>query len=398
MQQPLRGVTVVDVSRLEIGAMATQLLADLGADVIKVEPLGDGEEIRRYSPRLGSDSAFVLATYRNKRSLQADLKTAEGRQIVLDLVEHADVFVEVSRSGVMERLGLDWPTLRELNPRLVYCSLRAFGDCGPYATQNSHSPDIDYYAGVAGVEADAAGRLRMVNLRNVSAHAGASAAASGILAALFGARVHGSGSHVEASMWDAAVTWDAIRATMVLNGTWFPGGDELGSPTTPKHAPYRTSDGKVITISTVEPRYWRNLCDAIGRPDLGELVAQDGGVTDFGGGIEGLYEAVAAAFSERTAAEWEKILAGADVPFAVALSRLEALESEQAERRGVVWTVEDRSGGAYRTVGRSFLLDGDRGSPRRPVPGPGEHTDEVLREIGYDELRIADLRGRDVIS
>ena len=392
MKQPLEGVRVIDVSRLEIGAMATQILADLGADVVKVEPLDGGEEIRRYLPRLGSDSAFVAATFRNKRSIQADLKSDGGRRLVHDLVRRADVFVEVSRRGVMHRLGLDYDTLRGLNPRLVYCSLLAFGNDGPYAQQTSHSPDVDYYAGVASIAEDGVGGLRMTELVNVSAHAAASSAATGILGALVGERMHGEGSYVEASMWDSAVTWDAIRATMVLNDTWFPGGSDLGTRATPKHAAYATSDGRAIVTSAIEPRYWRNFCNAIGLPELGELVDGSGGATDFGGTFVGLYDRVAATMRERTADEWEKVFAAADVPFAVAKSRLEALESEQAESRGLVWTLPDRNGEQFRTVGRSFLLDGDRGAVRRPVPAPGQHTDEVLAELGYDDHRIAQLR------
>lgn len=392
MKQPLEGVRVIDVSRLEIGAMATQLLADLGADVIKVEPPG-GEEIRRYLPRLGADNVFTLATYRNKRSVEADLKTDAGRQLVHDLVRDADVFVEVSRRGVMERLGLDHPTLAAINPRLVYCSLLAFGNDGPYAMQNSHSPDIDYYAGVAQVVDDGEGGLRMTDLRNISAHAGAASAAMGILAAIIGARVHRQGSYVEASMWDAAVTWDAIRATMALNDTWFPGGDDLGSRATPKHGAYATSDGKSIVISAVEPRYWRNFCDAIGRPELGENIEeQTDSATDFGGAFEGLYESVAQTIAERTAEEWEEIFAVADVPFALVKSRLEALTSEHAQARDIVRTIEDRNGEQLRTVGRSFLLDGDRGSVRRVIPAPGEHTAEVLAELGYSVEQVDALR------
>jgi alpha-methylacyl-CoA racemase len=397
MKRPLANIRVIDVSKLEIGAMTTQMLGDLGADVIKIEPLR-GEEIREYLPRLGADSAFVVASYRNKRSAAIDLKTDGGREIVQALVRTADIFVEVSRPGVMQRLGLDYETLQAINPKLVYCSLLAFGIAGPYSMQNSHSPDIDYYAGVAEVVVDSDDGLRMTELKNVSALAGANTAASGILAALVGATMHGEGSYVEVSMWDAAVAWDAIRATMVLNDTWFPGGDGLGTRETPKHAAYRTSDGRTLVISAIEPRYWANFCRAIGQPGMGGLIATDEGATDFGGDFPGLYDRVASMVALRTGDEWEELLARSDVPFAIAQSRLEALTSRQATERDLVWTVRDSEQTRFRTVGRPFLLDGDRGTVDRPIPAVGEHTNEVLRELGLPETEISSLRENGIVA
>jgi crotonobetainyl-CoA:carnitine CoA-transferase CaiB-like acyl-CoA transferase len=395
MKRPLAGVRIVDVSKLEIGAGACQSLADLGAEVIKVEAL-DGEPIRRYVPRAGRDSVYFYALYRNRRSVALDVTREEGRRVVLDLVATADAFVEVSRPGGMERLGLTYDHLRAVNAALVYCSISSYGRSGPSAAQASHAPDIDLSAGVGFMADDPlTGEPVMGEVLAVSAVSAMSDAALAITAGVLGARVHGQGSHIEISMWDSAVAWNPVAATMALNGIDFPGG--LGSRATPRHAPYRTADGKVLNISCVEHRFWNRFCALIGRSDL-RADELDGDATSFGAGdSDALYDAIAAAIAAKPLTHWIDTLRAENIPFGMIRTRAEALDSDQGRARGMVWELPTAADG-IRLIARPTLFDGDRGEVYAWPPRCGEHTDETLREIGYSAARIAELRSEGVIG
>ncbi|MGZ8649921.1 MAG: CaiB/BaiF CoA transferase family protein, partial [Solirubrobacteraceae bacterium] len=329
----LAGVRVLDLSRLLPGGFCSLLLADFGADVVKVEDTGMGDYVRWASPQYpGADpsagGAMFLALNRGKRSIRIDLKTDAGREVLLRLVRDADVLLESFRPGVMARLGVGWERLREENPRLVYCAVTGYGRDGPFAGRAGH--DLDYLARVGlldltgevdGPPVQAAGQIADLG-------GGALMAAFGILAALRERDRSGEGQLVDASMADGALSWMAMEAARVLAGVPAAGRGrtELGGGLL-CYRPYRCADGWVA-LGALEPKFWLAWCEGVGRPDL--VVRQFDAVGS------DTHREVEAVFAGRTRAEWEAFAAEHDCCLEPVLDIDEAFDDELVRARAMI--------------------------------------------------------------
>jgi crotonobetainyl-CoA:carnitine CoA-transferase CaiB-like acyl-CoA transferase len=394
---PLEGLTVLDLSRLLPGGFCSLLLADFGADVIKVEDTGMGDYIRWSPPHYEgaaptASSALFLSLNRGKRSIRLNLKTEAGRDVLVRLARDADVLLESFRPGVMDRLGAGYERLREDNPRLVYCAITGYGQDGPNRDRSGH--DMNYLGlnGILGLTGEAGGPPVQAAAQIADLGGGALMAAVGILIALRERERSGQGQLVDSSMFDGSLSWLAMLAAEVFATGRVPRRGELGLAGRYNcYRPYRCADGWV-TLGALEPKFWQAWCHGVGRSDLVDHAFDSPGSRS--------HDDVCAIFAARTRAQWESFASGHDCCLEPVLELDEALESDLvAAREMVVELAQPGAGRPVRLLGVPVKLSRTPGDPARaPGPALGEHTDEVLAAAGYSEREIAGLYERGAVA
>jgi crotonobetainyl-CoA:carnitine CoA-transferase CaiB-like acyl-CoA transferase len=386
---PLEGVRVLDLSRLLPGGFCSLLLADFGADVVKVEDTGMGDYVRWATPSYeGADdsakSALFLSLNRNKRSIRINLKSDEGREVLLRLVRDADVLLESFRPGVLDRLGVGYERLREENPGLVYCAITGYGQDGPLRDRSGHDMNYLGLVGLLGLTGEAGGPPVQAAGQIADIGGGALMAAFGILAALRERDRSGEGQVVDISMADGALSWLAMVAARFFADGVTPqrGGLELAGSLV-CYRPYECADGWV-TLGALEPKFWQAWCRGVGREDLIEQQFQPPG-SDAHRQVEEIFRA-------RTRDEWQAFASEHDCCLEPVLDLGEALDSELVRAREMV--VELDQPGVERPVrqlGVPVKLSRTPGGVHAPGPGLGEHTAEVLKAAGYGDEEITAL-------
>jgi alpha-methylacyl-CoA racemase len=407
---PLAGIRVLDLSRLLPGGFCSLLLADLGADVLKVEDTGMGDYIRWSPPYVeGADdsakSALFLALNRNKRSIRIDLKSERGREVLLRLVAAHDVVLESFRPGVLDRLGVGYERMREVHPGIVYCAISGYGQTGPKREAAGHDMNYLGLVGLLGLTGERDGGGQGVGGHPIQSAGqiadlggGALMAAFGILAALRerdGSPARpgsGEGQVVDVSMADGALSWLALVA-----GAYFADGNVPHRGALPLagslicYRPYECADGWV-TLGALEPKFWQAWCRGVGREDLIER--------QFEGPGSGAHAQVVEVFMGRTRAQWQEFAAQYDCCLEPVLDLDEALDSELVRAREMVVTLEQPGvAGGVRQLGLPVKLARTPGDHAR-LPGPalGEHTERVLAEAGYGVAEIAALLQSGVVA
>lgn len=384
---------MLDLTRLLPGGYATLLLADLGADVVKVEEPGKGDYIRWTPPMVGEFSSGHISLNRNKRSLTLNLKTDEGRRVFLDLVPKFDVVIESFRPGVMDRLGVGWGVLKEVNPRLIYCAISGYGQDGPRSGAAGHDVNYAGYAGALSINGEAGRRPVIPGVQVGDLGGGGMAAVIAILAALQQRATTGRGDFCDVSMTDGVVSWLSIHAGEYFATGKSPEAERMHlSGAYPCYRIYPAADG-YLTVGALEPQFWTRLCELIDRPDLaGDAFAM-------GERRNEVVEQLSTLFSSKTRAEWMEILGSEDVCVGPVNSFSEAFADEQIVGRGMVLEGEVPAAGTVRMVGNPIKLEGsaDEEVLRRPPPRMGEHTDEILAELGLTGDDLEKLRSTGAI-
>ncbi|HZV54324.1 MAG TPA: CaiB/BaiF CoA-transferase family protein [Rhodocyclaceae bacterium] len=386
---PLAGLRVLDLTRLLPGPVCTLHLADLGADVIKIEDIGAGDYARSMGVGAGpgEDSYFFRIVNRNKRGLRLDLKRQEGVDVFLRLARDADVIVEGFRPGVVDRLGVGYEAVRAINPRIVYCAITGYGQDGPWRDRAGH--DINYVAtaGVLDQIGTAGGTPALPNFQIGDLLGGAMTAVAGILAAVIAAKVSGEGRYVDVAMTDAvfAHAYSPLLATLV-HGKPLPRGNDLLSGALPGYGIYRTRDDRYMAVGALEPKFWELFCDTLARPDLksegfvgGERAAR-------------VRDELAAIFSTQPLAFWEEKFSRVDCGVTPVLTFDEAMEHPQLKARGMTVDADGLT-----QLAPPFRLSGFDFRIRRSAPGLGADSDVILREAGYVESEIARLKAAGII-
>ncbi len=350
---PLTGIRVLDLTRLLPGAYCTLLLADMGADVIKVEEPGAGDYMRWTPPLVDGQSALFNAINGGKRSITLNLKTDAGRDVLLNLVDKADVLVEGNRPGVMARLGLGWDVLHARNPRLVMCSITGYGQDGPFAQRAGHDLNYMAIAGGLGLNGDRDGPPVPLSVQVADIGGGGMQAAVEILAALNQVQRRGEGSWLDVSMTDGAFRWlTLVFAEHTAGPPPVRRGDQRLAGRYACYRVYECKDGRFFSVAALEPKFWSTLCQALGRPDLVEAQYSTSPEEQ---------RAVELIFETKSRGEWEAILSNLDVCCEPVLDLDEVPAHPQIAARR--------------------LFERAR---RGRAPGLGEHNDEILREIGIE--------------
>jgi crotonobetainyl-CoA:carnitine CoA-transferase CaiB-like acyl-CoA transferase len=386
---PLAGVRVLDLTRLLPGGYCTLLLADLGADVVKVEEPGRGDYLRWMVPTVDGEAAMHRALNRGKRSVVLDLKHPDGTAVLRRLAARSDVLVESFRPGVLDRLGLGHEALRREHPGLVTCAITGYGRDGPYRDRVGH--DLNYlgYGGILGLTGEAGGPPVIPAVQIGDLGGGGMAAALGIVAALLERSRTGRGRFVDVSMLDGVVSWLSVHA-----GAYLATGEEPERGRMPLsggyacYRVYRAGDGRDLTVAALEPRFWAALCTALGLP---ELEAEQFGPPERQREIA---DRLQQTLATRPRDEWLAVLEPLEACVGPVNTIGEALDDPQVRHRGMVAEV------AGRAVGPASPLrfDGASGTASRPAPGLGQHTAEVLSETGFSDHEIAGLRARGAVA
>ncbi len=378
----LAGIRVLDLSRLLPGPFLTMVLADLGADVVKIEDPRAGDYLRSFPPAKGGMSGRFLAVNRGKRSLALDLKNATANAAFLKMVEQADVVVESFRPGVMAKLGIGYDVLAARNPKIVVCSISGFGQTGPYADRAGHDLGYIALAGVLAMGGTAHGAPGMPGVQIADLAGGALWGATAILAALVGRQRTGNGAHLDISMTEGALSLLTAElgnldcGARVTRGTSTLNGGLAG------YSIYRTQDDRYLAVGALEPKFWIALNTAIGRPpNVAEIIGEPADQAK-------TRAELAAIFETRTAAEWNEILGEHDCCVEVVTELDELAGHPLHQAREVFFTIDGGPG-----VGPIQQVRTPLGMPDAPRPPPrlGQHSREVLGEYGFSDAEISAL-------
>ena len=391
MPQALDGIRVLDLSRMLPGPYCSMMLGDLGAEVIKIEEPKIGDPTRHTRPLVDGKSAAFAQVNRNKKSIAIDLKKPEGRNLFLKLASTADCILEQFRPGVVDRLGVGYKTVSEINPRAVYCSLTGFGQDGPHRDRSGH--DLNYLAlsGVLGLTTDQRGKpvIPGVQLADL---AGGMIAGFAILAALLARERTGRGQYVDVSMFDVMVSMLPVPAAHHFAGKTIPvGGKYVLSGAYPFYNVYETSDGKYMTLGALEPKFWANFCLKVGREDL---IARQFDESEH---RDDLFQQVRTIFESRSQNEWIELMREADCCCEPVLSMTEAFSHAQTRARELIRETGRDTSSVTDQLGFSYKLSDTPPRETRPAPALGENTDELLAAIGISNDELIRLKEAGVI-
>ncbi|HEV2218731.1 MAG TPA: CaiB/BaiF CoA-transferase family protein [Candidatus Dormibacteraeota bacterium] len=381
---PLSGLRILDLTRLLPGAFCTMLLADMGADVVKIEEPGTGDYMRWTPPLIDGQSALFNALNRNKRSVTLNLKTGEGRDLLLKLVDGAAVLLEGNRPGVMDRLGAGWDVLHARNPRLVVCSITGYGQDGPFASRAGHDINYTATAGVLGLNGEAGRAPVPLSVQVGDIAGGGLQPAVSILAALLAVERGGEGRWIDVSMTDGSLSFLALALAQAGAGEDIVRGMQRLSGRYACYRVYECKGGGYYSVGALEPKFWAALCGALGKPELVELQFAEGSRQ------QAIHRQLETIFSTRTRDEWVPVLAPLDACCEPVLALHEVAGHPQIAARRLI---DERATGVE--LRPAVVMR--QGWRRMDPPGLGEHTAEVLAEVGVDASDLKELRGSGVV-
>lgn len=373
---PLDGIRVLDLTRLLPGPYCTLLLADFGADVIKIEDPKSGDYARGYEPQIGDQSAMFLSLNRNKRSITLDLKAIKDKEVFIDLVKTADVVIESFRPGVMDRLGLGYEELKKYNHKLIYCAITSYGQTGPYAKEPGHDLNFLSYSGLLHLQGTPNQNPLMSSVQIGDIGGGSLMATIGILLSIIEAQKSGDGQFIDISMLDGAVSW----MQTILPDYWatnnLPNRGELtlnGGKAC--YEVYRTKDNRFLAVGALELKFWKNFCRVIEKEEL---------IPKLGDPIETqrmMKLEIQEAISHKTLNEWLDLFEGIDACVSPVLTPQEMLENPQIKHREMIEEVYHPKLGTIKQIANPIKLSGKKFNLRRPAPKLGEHNTEILNEV-----------------
>ena len=393
----LTGIKVIELSHIMAGPVCGMLLADMGADVIKVEKIPGGDDTRRsVPPEINGESAAFMIMNRNKRGIALDLKADAGKAVLKRLVEHSDILIENFRKGTMDKLGLGYEVLAEINPALVYCEVSGFGRTGPYADRGGFDLIAQGMSGLMSITGEGPGRPPVKCGAPLTDITAGILAAMGVLGAYVERLKSGRGQRVDTSLFEAGITHTFWQSAIAFATGESPGAMGSAHPLNAPYQAFATADGW-ITIGAANQRNWEKLLDVLGAPQLQQderFASNDARMRN----LSALQESLAEYFSKRGSEDWLQRLEQAGVPAGPILGIAEVHRDPQALARAMVQTVQHPVAGEVQTLGHPVKYSRTPASIRRAAPVYGQHGREVLAEIGYKDSEIDELLAQGVLS
>ncbi|MCL5289860.1 MAG: CoA transferase [Firmicutes bacterium] len=392
MNLPLEGIKVLDLTKLLPGPFCSMILADFGAEVVKIEQPGKGDYVRRYPPFNKGFGSIFLALNRNKKSLSINLKEPAAKEIFYRLVQNADVILEGFRPGVAKKMNIDYDTLKKINPRLIYCSISGYGQDGPYAHKPGH--DVNYlgYAGVLGLTGHATVGPVLPGVQIADIGGGALMAIIGILLSIIARRYTGKGQYVDISMLDGLISW-----LVPVAGSYFIDGIAPGlgeTRLTGKYAcygVYQTKDGGYITLGAFEEHFWKRLCRYFGKDEYIAYQYVDEKQNE-------LFAFFREQFAVRDRDEWVVALEEQDICCGPVYNLAEVFNDPQVLHRMMISEIEHPCLGKIKQLGFPIKLSATPADLYLPPPSLGEHTEQILTELGYSRVQIGEYRKNGLIG
>jgi crotonobetainyl-CoA:carnitine CoA-transferase CaiB-like acyl-CoA transferase len=395
MPLPLEGIRVLDLTNVMAGPYCSMVLGDLGAEVIKVESL-DGDSTRNFEPKVNDESYCFAVLNRNKKSIAVDMKAPAGRDIVMQLAARSDIMIENFRPGVVKKLGVGYDDVKKVNPGIIYASMSGFGQTGPYGRRGGFDIIAQGMSGIMMMTGHPGGRPAKVGIAMNDIACGVTTL-YGILGAFIGKLRHGQGQYLETSLLEAGLAWSIWEF-----GAYF-GGGELPTATGTRHrrsAPYqafRSQDG-YVTVGASGDKLWRAFVEQVveqpewlqdPRFEHNPLRVKN---------ADALQELIESVFTTRPTAHWVGKLDAAGVPGGPVYTYDQTLADPQVQHRRMVYDLEHPKIGPMKTLGLPLKSDGDLTAIRRPAPLHGQHTEEVLRTLGYGEGQVRNLLAEGVVK
>lgn len=392
LKYPLEGIKILDLTRLLPGAFCTMFLADFGADVLKVEDTVQGDYMRFIPPYVDNEGVQFMTLNRNKKSMKLNLKTNEGKEIFKKLVKEYDVLVEGFRPGVMDKLGVGYETLKKENPKLIYCAITGYGQTGPYKDKAGHDNNYISLAGILELAGKSGGEASLLPVQVADLGGGALMAAIGVLTAIIGRQKSGEGTFVDISMQDGALSWmSAIVAKYLVDKEMPERGELYLNGALLAYDVYPTKDGRFMSVGALEPKFWETFCKAINRADIiPEFMAN-------GERKKQLREEIRAIFKSKTQKEWVEFFKGMEVCCEPAKTIPEVLEDAHLKERNMFIDVPAPSGTMTKQVNNPIKFSTVSDIKRKPSPKLGEHTQEVLKTLGYSEEELREFQNKGVV-
>lgn len=370
----LEGLRILDMSRLLPGPYCTRMLADMGAEVLKIEEPGRGDYSRDFAPFRKDLGCWFMEVNRGKRSVVLDLKKTDCQRQFLELVKTADVVVESYRPGVLQKLGVDYATAAKINPRIVYCALTGYGPTGPYSHDADHDLGFASLAGITSMSGEQDGAPAIPGFQVADMHASALAGMA-ILGAVRYAERTGLGQEIQVSLFDAALTlMPGVAAAYFGDGSVHERGNNWLTGVNPNYNIYATRDGRYLSVACLEQKFWNNLCRVCGHPEWQEQIKETKN-------YPALIRELTACFKEKTLAAWDKLLAGQDTCVRPVLNFAEAVALEQTRADAMVLTLQDEELGTYKQMGFPMKFSRTPCQVSRRAPRLGEDTEAVLASL-----------------
>ena len=387
MNKPLENIKILDLTRLLPGPMCTLHLADLGANVIKIEDPLAGDYARAVPPFQKNISKFFLAINRNKRSLTLDLKKKEGKKVFFELAKKADVVIESFRPGVVDKLGIGYKEIQQINPSIVYCSITGYGQTGPYSQLAGHDLNFLAYAGVIKPTPRSNGLPSIPNIQIGDLIGGTACGAMSIMAAILQQKTQGIGQYLDVSIMDGLLSHSVVGMSNIKSEELF--GVDLSDMLNGLlhcYQLYPTKDKRYMALAALEYKFWERFCKALGREDL---IARH---LERGDGSDEVYESLIEIFKGKTMLEWVDHFNGVDCCLSPVLTIEEALEQPHVKDRELVLEHQHSQEGLVSQFSFPVKFSNYKFDIYQPAPILGEHTNAILKELGYQNDEVLKLK------